>query len=108
MASKIKIHFLGTSAQIPSVKRNHTSLLLNYNSENILVDCGEGTQIQFRKAHLNPGCVTRILITHIHGDHVFGLPGLISTLDFSEYKKDLYIYGPKGIKRFLSEFLGIP
>jgi len=107
MTSKIKIHFLGTSAQIPSVKRNHTSILLNYKDENILVDCGEGTQIQFRKAHLNPGCVTRILITHIHGDHTFGLPGLISTLNFSEYKKELYIYGPKGIKKFLEEFLGI-
>jgi ribonuclease Z len=107
MVSKIKIHFLGTSAQIPSPRRNHTSILINYKEENILVDCGEGTQIQFREAHLNPGCVTRILITHIHGDHTFGLPGLISTLNFSEYKRDLHIYGPKGIKRFLEEFLGV-
>jgi ribonuclease Z len=107
MVSKIKIHFLGTSAQIPSPRRNHTSILLSYNGENILVDCGEGTQTQFRKAHLNPGDVNKILITHIHGDHTFGLPGLLSTLSFSEYKQDLHIYGPKGIKEFMKEFLNI-
>jgi len=103
----VKITFLGTSAQIPTVRRNHTAVLLTYEGENILIDCGEGTQRQFRKARLNPCKVTRILITHRHGDHVFGLPGLISTLDLSEYNKTLYIYGPKGIKRFLESFLGL-
>ena len=107
MASKIKITFLGTSAQIPSAKRNHTAILLTYNDENILVDCGEGTQRQFRKAQLNPCKITKILITHIHGDHTFGLPGLLSTLNFSGYNKELHIYGPKGTKKFLDEFLGI-
>ena len=92
MASKINVRLLGTSAQIPSPNRNHTSILLTYKEENILVDCGEGTQVQFRKAKLNPGKITRILITHIHGDHTFGLPGLLNTLSFSEYKKTLHIY----------------
>ena len=68
----IKLTFLGTSAQIPTAKRNHTAILLTYDKENILVDCGEGTQRQFRKARLNPGKVTRILITHFHGDHTYG------------------------------------
>jgi ribonuclease Z len=54
MASSIKLNFLGTSAQIPTAKRNHSAILLNYKDENILVDCGEGTQRQFRKAKLNP------------------------------------------------------
>jgi len=103
----VKITFLGTSAQIPTVRRNHTAVLLTYEGENILVDCGEGTQRQFRKAKMNPCKVTRILITHRHGDHVFGLPGLISTFDLSGYNKTLYIYGPKGIKRFLESFLGL-
>ena len=107
MASKINLTFLGTSAQIPTAKRNHSGILLSYFGENILVDCGEGTQRQFRKAKLNPCKINRILITHIHGDHVFGLPGLLSTLNFSEYKKKLYIYGPKGIKKFLGNFLDI-
>ena len=103
----VKITFLGTSAQIPTVRRNHTAVLLTYEGENILVDCGEGTQRQFRKARLNPCKVNRILITHRHGDHVFGLPGLISTFDLSGYNKTLYIYGPRGIKRFLESFLGL-
>jgi ribonuclease Z len=105
MTSKINLSFLGTSAQIPTSKRNHTAMLLQYNEENILVDCGEGTQRQFRKARLNPNKVTRILITHWHGDHVFGLPGILSTLSLSDYNKTLYIYGPKGTKEFIRELL---
>jgi len=107
MAPDINLTFLGTSAQIPTAKRNHSAMLLVYGGENILVDCGEGTQRQFRKARMNPCKVNRILITHRHGDHVFGLPGLISTFDLSGYNKTLYIYGPKGIKRFLENFLGL-
>jgi len=107
MTSKIKINFLGTSAQIPTSKRNHSSVLLSYEGENILVDCGEGTQRQFRKAKLNPCKITRILITHWHSDHILGLPGLLSTLALSGYNKKLYIYGPKGTKIFVKELLGI-
>ena len=107
MASKINLIFLGTSAQIPTIKRNHSAILLTYKKENILIDCGEGTQRQFRIAKLNPGKITKILITHKHGDHIFGLPGLLSTLNFSEYKKTLEIFGPKGIKKILENFLEI-
>jgi len=107
MTEKIKLTFLGTSAEIPTAKRNHFSALLTYNEENILVDCGEGTQRQFRKAFLNPCKITRILLTHFHGDHIYGLPGLISTLNHSEYTGDLFIYGPKGIKKFLENFLDL-
>ncbi len=102
-----KITFLGTSAQIPTSKRNHSAILLNQGGENILIDCGEGTQRQFRKTKLNPCKITKILITHIHGDHVFGLPGLLSTLNFSEYTNELIIYGPKGLKNFLERFLDV-
>jgi ribonuclease Z len=105
MTTQIKLTFLGTADQIPSAKRNHTAILLTRNEENILIDCGEGTQRQFRKAKLNPCKVTRILLTHRHGDHVFGLPGLISTFEHSGYNKTLYIYGPKGIKKYLRDFL---
>ena len=105
MASKIKITFLGTADAIPSVKRNHTSILLNYNEENILIDCGEGTQRQFRKARMNPCKVTRILLTHWHGDHVLGLPGLLQTLALSGYNKTLFIYGPVGTKKFMAELV---
>ncbi|MBU2562513.1 MAG: ribonuclease Z [Nanoarchaeota archaeon] len=101
----IKLTFLGTADAIPSAKRNHLSVLLNYNNENILVDCGEGTQRQFRKAGLNPGKVTRILITHWHGDHVFGIPGLLATFAREGYNKTLYIYGPKGTKTNIKKLL---
>ena len=101
MPNKIKLTFLGTSGAVPTAKRNHSSTLLTYAGENILVDCGEGTQRQFRKARLNPCKVTKILITHWHGDHVLGIPGLLQTLALNEYNKELKIYGPKGTKTFI-------
>jgi len=101
----IKITILGTSDQIPTAKRNHTAIFLKYKGEGILVDCGEGTQRQFRKARLNPGKVTKILITHWHGDHVLGLPGLLQTLSFMGYNKTLEIYGSKGTKKFMQRLL---
>ncbi|MCX8194367.1 MAG: ribonuclease Z, partial [Candidatus Pacearchaeota archaeon] len=68
-------------------------------------DCGEGTQRQLKIAGINPCKITRILITHWHGDHVLGLPGLIQTLALSNYSKTLHIYGPKGTKKFFSLLL---
>lgn len=105
MTSKVKIHFLGTADAIPSERRNHLAMLLNYGGENILFDCGEGTQRQIRKAKLNPCKITKILISHWHGDHILGLPGLLSTLSLSGYTKTLHIYGPKGFKRNFEEML---
>src|SRR3989338_9983318 len=107
MTEKIKLTFLGTGAMIPNEKRNHPAFLLTYKEENILVDCGEGTQRQFRKAKLNPCKITKILITHWHGDHVLGLPGLLSTLSLSGYQKTLCIYGPRGTKEFIKEMLSV-
>ena len=103
MSDKIKLVFLGTGGMIPDEKRNHPAFLISYKGESILVDCGEGTQTQFRKAKLNPCKITQILITHWHGDHTFGLPGLLRTLSTSGYKKKLRIYGPFGIKKHIKE-----
>jgi ribonuclease Z len=107
MTSKIKIVFLGTSASIPSANRNPSAIFLNYNNENMLIDCSEGTQRQLRKAKLNPCDVNRILITHWHGDHVLGLPALFQTLVLSGYNKKMQIYGPKDTKIFMSNFIKI-
>jgi len=107
---KIKITFLGTSDSIPTKLRNHSAILLSYKNENILIDCGEGTQRQFKSIDLSPTKLTRILITHWHGDHTFGLPGLLQTLAMQEYNKTLKIYGPKGTKHYinlLKEFVNI-
>lgn len=95
----VEVLFLGTSNAMPTAKRNHPSVLITYGGEKILVDCGEGTQRQLRIANENPCKITRLLITHLHGDHVLGIPGLLKTLEMSEYSRTLKIYGPAGTKR---------
>src|SRR3989344_5903298 len=99
---KIKITFLGTGNAVPTEKRNHTAILLNYKSENILIDCGEGTQRQFKYAKLSPNKITKLLITHWHGDHVLGIPGLFQTLAMNDYQKTLEVYGPQKTEYFMS------
>jgi ribonuclease Z len=100
---KIKITFLGTSSAVPTTTRNHSGIFLKYKNENILIDCGEGIQRQIRKAKINPCKITRLILTHLHGDHVFGIPGLFQTLNLNGYKKTLEIYGPKGTKKFIKD-----
>lgn len=97
----MKITFLGTSGMQPTKNRNASSILINHKDENILIDCGEGTQRQLRKANISPTKITKILISHSHSDHILGLPGLIITLGASEYSKTLEIYGPKGTKKLM-------
>lgn len=103
----IDIIFLGTSQAVPNKEKNQTAVLISYGSENILIDCGEGTQRQFKIASLNICKLTKILITHWHGDHILGLPGLLQTLALSNYSKTLEIYGPKGTARYLQLMLSM-
>jgi ribonuclease Z len=100
---KITLTFLGTANAVPTPKRNHTALLLQYKNENILIDCGEGTQRQFKFAKLSANKITKLLLTHMHGDHVLGIPGLFQTLHMNDYQKTLNIYGPRGTERFISQ-----
>ncbi len=103
------ITFLGTGSSIPTARKNHTGILVQTERENILVDCGEGIQRQFKIAKLNPCKLTKILITHWHADHSLGLTGLLSTLNMSNYQKTLQIYGPMGTLqkiRLLEEVYG--
>ena len=104
---QIPITFLGTSQAIPTARRNHTAILLQYDNEDILIDCGEGTQRQFRKARLNPCKLTRLLITHWHGDHILGIAGLFQTLLLNGYNKTLHVYGPRGTKHNLNALLDL-
>lgn len=101
----IQIVFLGTSCMVPTADRNHVAIFLKYKGEGILIDCGEGTQRQMKIAKISPSEIDRILISHWHGDHVLGLPGLIQTLNASEYNKNLRIYGPKGTKKYVEKML---
>jgi ribonuclease Z len=101
----IKLTFLGTGSAVPTAKKNHLAVLLSYKSENILFDCGEGTQRQFRKARISPSKLTRIFVSHWHGDHVLGIPGLLYTLNLNDFSNTLEIYGPKGTKKFMDLIL---
>ncbi|MBW2993128.1 ribonuclease Z [Candidatus Woesearchaeota archaeon] len=101
----MKITFLGTSCAVPTKERNPTSFFLEYRGEGILFECGEGTQRQLKIAGIKPTRVTRILISHWHGDHVLGLAGLIDTLGFLNYNKTLHIYGPRETKKRLASLL---
>jgi ribonuclease Z len=94
----IELIFLGTSSMVPTKERNHSSILLSFKGNNILIDCGEGTQRQLKLAGISANKINKILISHWHGDHVLGLPGLIQTLAANNYDKILEIYGPKGTK----------
>ncbi len=101
-----EIIFLGTGCMQPTKTRNHAGVLLSYKKENILFDCGEGIQRQMRIAGVKPAKITRLCISHWHGDHVFGIPGLLSSMgaDRSGQEEEhiLHIYGPKGSKVYLT------
>lgn len=97
----IKVTFLGTGCMQPTKKRNHAGILLNYKSENILMDCGEGIQRQMRFSGIKPAKITRLLITHWHGDHVFGIPGLLSAMGADNSNHILKIYGPVGSRNYI-------
>ena len=98
----IEIIFLGTSCMQPTKERNHNGILLKYNDEYILMDCGEGIQRQMRFAGIKPAKITKLLISHWHGDHVLGIPGLMSAMGADQYAKKLDIYGPKGSKEYFN------
>jgi len=97
----VKVVFLGTSGAIPTLYRNLPSTALKNNGSLILFDCGEYTQIQIIKAALRLGKIDKILISHLHGDHVTGLPGLLMLLNHASREKPLEIYGPAGLKDYI-------
>jgi ribonuclease Z len=98
----MKVTFLGTTCMQPTVERNHSAILIQRDDQNILFDCGEGTQRQLKIAGIKPTKITKICISHWHGDHVLGLPGLLSTMGANEYQGTIEIYGPKGSKKLFS------
>ncbi len=101
MNNLMKIVFLGTGGSVPTKDRNHISIALIYEGEIILLDCGEGTQRQMIKAKLSMMKVSKIFISHFHGDHFLGLFGLIQSMSFFGRNKPLYIFGPKGIDKIV-------
>lgn len=105
----MELIFLGTSAGVPTRARNVTAMLLNLQHPTRaglwLFDCGEGTQHQMLRTAFHPGKLDKIFITHLHGDHLFGLPGLLCSRSMAGNVQPLQIYGPKGIREFVETTL---
>lgn len=105
------VTFLGTGSAYPSPCRGASAIVFRTEGECWLFDCGEGTQTQFMKSPLRAGRITKIFITHLHGDHVFGLPGFLCTVSLqcgsTVTKQHVDIYGPVGLGDFVCRSLEI-
>ncbi|EAD0599862.1 ribonuclease Z [Listeria monocytogenes] len=104
----MELVFLGTGAGVPSRGRNVTSIalsMLNERNTIWLFDCGEATQHQIMRSQIKLSKLEKIFITHLHGDHIFGLPGLLSSRSFQGGESDLTIYGPVGITEYVETSL---
>jgi ribonuclease Z len=101
MSGGIDVVFLGTGGSLPTKERGLPSVALRRNGELIIFDCGEGTQRQMMHAGLGFNRPTTILISHLHGDHILGLPGLLQTMSSLARDKPLDLYGPKDLSKFL-------
>ena len=95
------VRILGSGSAVPTARRNPTSQYIQCSSRHILIDCGEGTQLQMRKFGVKFQKLDIILISHLHGDHYFGLMGLLSTMHLLGRLKELLIFGPKGLKEIV-------
>ncbi|WP_150268046.1 ribonuclease Z [Paenibacillus tepidiphilus] len=104
------LYFLGTNAGVPTLQRNVTSVALRLPEERRsfwMFDCGEGTQHQVLRSPLRLGKLEKLFITHLHGDHLFGLPGMLSSRGYQGGTAPLSIYGPPGIKAYLEISLSV-
>lgn len=98
----IELQILGSNSAAFAHNRHHTSQLLRVQDKYFLIDCGEGTQLLIKKHKIKLSRINQILISHLHGDHYYGLMGLISTLHLYGRKSDLIIYGPPGLSEIIT------
>ncbi len=98
----MKLTILGCYAATPRTFTNPTSQVLQINNHLFLIDCGEGTQVELRRNKVKFSRIKHIFISHLHGDHCFGLVGLISTFRLLNRETELHVYGPKGIKEIIT------
>lgn len=102
-----EVFILGNNSAIPAHGRHPTSQVVNHHEKFYLVDCGEGTQIQLSKYKIKRSRLDHIFISHLHGDHYFGLIGLITSFHLLRREKPLHIYAPKGLKEILEMQLNV-
>ena len=105
--TQLRIIFLGTGGSWPTVQRNVTSVAVKRGSDIVLFDCGEGTQRQFQKSSLSYMQISKIFISHFHGDHFLGLPGLFQTMQLNDRKEPLHVYGPSKMISLTQELLSL-
>ena len=103
----IHLTILGCHSATPRVNAFPTSQYLEINNNHFLIDCGEGTQRQMRKYKVGFSKINHIFISHLHGDHFYGLVGLLSTYGILSREKEMHVYGPKGIKKATLQMLKI-
>jgi ribonuclease Z len=104
---ELNIHFLGTGSARPSLRRNTAAVVLTYGGDALLFDCGEGTQVQFVRAGIRTSRLRAICLSHFHGDHLNGLPGLIGTMGLNGHNEPLTIVAGKGIRRYFKTLRSI-
>ena len=102
-----EVTILGSGAAVPTLRRNPTSQYVVCNDRHILIDCGEGTQMQIRNCGIRFQRLSHILISHLHGDHFFGLVGLLSTMHLMGRDKGITVYGPKELESIIKSQLEI-
>lgn len=102
---KFELHILGCGSALPTTRHFPTSQVVNVRDKLFMIDCGEGAQLQFRKSRLKFSRLNHIFISHLHGDHCLGLPGLVSTLNLLGRTADLHIYSPEGLEKLLRPML---
>jgi len=100
--NKFQVHILGCGSALPTLHHQPSSQVVSLRGKHFMIDCGEGTQLQLRHAHLKIGALNHIFLSHLHGDHCFGLIGLISTLSLLQRTTDLHLYSPPGLAEFLN------
>jgi ribonuclease Z len=99
----MKVVFLGTGGTIPTERRKHPALAIRREGDTFLFDCGEGAQTQIFKARLGIASIRAILVSHLHGDHVLGIPGLLMTMTQSNRSQPLIVAGPVGIVKWIGD-----
>jgi ribonuclease Z len=100
----LRVTFLGTAGAVPTTRRNTSSVFLRREGDRLLFDCGEGTQRQMMRFGTGFS-VSHVFVTHLHGDHILGLPGLIQTMDFNDREAELTIHAPEGTAGRLEGFI---
>ena len=97
----LSVTILGNNSAVPAFNRHPTSQVVTQDGNNFLVDCGEGTQIQMIKYKIRRGKISHIFISHLHGDHYFGLVGLINTFNLLSHKQELHVFGPSPLQEII-------